>query len=740
MDALNMSPCKRPALLEVVVVIALVCCQPSFSQAALNPILEADFEGGGTATEAAGWELGANTGIETGAAGRGKHFVRCGCGDPVKPSAVRLPRIRVKPYTGYVARYLMRSDGPAHHTFGFLNPNGTFFVCRDAYASSAGKWGESVLRFRTVEQTELTLYLGRRYGKGAILYDEVNLVEDNSVQVGDLSPAPHPLPEVTEAESGHGYLVSTQHWMELIYPTYHPTRAEVATELRCRLTPGEYEPLTVSVTALRSLRNLRLTLDGDLRGPAGASLPASAVQVGVVCTLTRWLNNSAPLKAGQSYERRPLFIFPNAPVSVPARDTQRFWLTFHAPADLTPGTFRTSVRVSAEGMEATSLPLVVDVLPFRLPEPEATFGMYYRHCCQYPELRTEEFFRRSMADMRAHGCNSVSVYANIERQQTDGTHQIDFDLTGHGHGIGEAHYSLNRQMELLGSCGLLQDGHPLLFLACGIGNGRFANRERLVAAAEALRLSKGWPELLFYLVDEPAPEQRGLVHELADVVHRVPGVRSTTAIGNPGELGAFYDVWIISDSADPMEDIVAQARAMGKEAWTYNCQRNGCQPLNDRYFAGFFTWTARLRGNWQWCYTESNSGRVNAEGEVESTVPYYEDPWRNSYVLPGPHGNIPTLGWEARREGIDDYRYLQALRDAIRSVDRSTDGDRRDLARKAQRFLADIEQRTRRPKQNLPHMQTLRVYEHIIHPGLRPADYDAIRVQAADFVMRLQAQ
>jgi len=555
------------------IAVAVACALPAAAVENLVPC--GDFESGSAAAVAAGWRLGGVVHVVPGAAGETAHL-RVGCAEPNAGTAAVLTGLKLKANTGYVARYRMRSDGPAHHTFALINPhNSVFLVCRDAYAMSS--WNQCSLAFRTADQTDFNLYLGRRYGSGAILYDDVSLVEDNTVRTGDLSPAPHPLPTVTAAESGRGYLLSAQHWMELIFPTYLPLRSEAVTALRCRLAPGEYEPVTLSVTALRPLSGVSVALDGDLQGPVGAILPAAAVQVGVVRTMTRWFNNGAPLKPGQSYERRPMFIFPQTPVNAAEKETQSFWLTVQAPPTARPGIYRTKLRVSAAGAETALLALVVEILPLALPEPDVTYGMYYRQCCQYPEFRTEEFFRRSLADMRAHGCNSVSVYANIERRLPDGTLQTDFDLTGPGHGIGENHPPLNRQMALLGEAGLLQPGHPLLFLATGTSNGIFGNQEKTVAAAQARARAAGWPELLWYLVDEPAAEQRELIRMQAEVVHRVPGARTTTAGVGGGDLGRFYDVWIQGETAD-MEQVVAEARAQGKQAWAYNCSWNGAQP------------------------------------------------------------------------------------------------------------------------------------------------------------------
>jgi len=278
----------------------------------------------------------------------------------------------------------------------------------------------------------------------------------------------------------------------------------------------------------------------------------------------------------------------------------------------------------------------------------------------------------------------------------------------------------------------------LLFLATGTSNGIFGNQEQTVAAAQARARAAGWPELLWYLVDEPAAEQRELIRTQAEVVHRVPGARTTTAGVGGGDLGRFYDVWIQGEAAD-MEQVVAEARAQGKQAWAYNCSWNGAQPRNDRYYAGYFTWNTGITGNWQWCYSEATGARISPEGDVDfGDVTYYEDPHRNCYVLPGPRGNIPTLGWEARREGIDDYRYLQALREAVRAAEAASDVHRQHLVREASQFLREVARETRRPPQQLPATLTDRIYAHLVHSGLEPARYDAIRARAAGLICRLQ--
>ena len=645
-----------------------------------NLVGNGGFEGGSEAVTGAGWRLDAGVTLVEGQAVEGKGYVRC-LAEPATAAGARLPGIAVKPRTGYVARCRFRvEEGGAHYTFGILNPDGSFFVCRDMYACTREAWEESLLPFRTEAQTQVTVYVARRYGAGAILFDAVELVEDDSVRVGDVSPAANPFPEPTAAEQTRGYLVSAQPWLRLIYPTTFPSRAEVADQLDCRLAPGEYEPVTFALTSLMPLQGVQVKVSGDLQGPAGQVLPAAEVSIGIVRSLTRWLTNGAPLQPGQRYERRPLLIYPNQPFALPARETRQVWLTVRAGPRQAPGVYRGELAIAAEGRPDLALPLRVTVRPITLLEAEPTYGMYYRHDHQPPGLQTEEFYRRSLRDMAAHGMNSMSVYARVEWKRPDGTWEMDLERES-------SRYSLSRQMTLLGECGLLSPQHPHLLLACD-ETGTFHGGEKLVAALDGRRREGGWPELLFYLVDEPgSAAQIAAAKRLNDLVHRVPGVRTTTAIGEPGELADYYDVWIVSTSVPRIAATVALARAKGKEIWAYNCQWNGSEPANDRYFCGYHMWSSGLRGNWQWCYTEGYQGTAGLEDEIALKLPYYEDPWYVNYVLPTPAGNLPTLGWEGRREGIDDYRYLQTLRQTIVSSEKAASGAMRELVAEARAFL-----------------------------------------------------
>ena len=156
--------------------------------------------------------------------------------------------------------------------------------------------------------------------------------------------------------------------------------------------------------------------------------------------------------------------------------------------------------------------------------------MYYRHTHQYDDMRTDAFLERSVQDMREHGCNSFSVYADVERKLPDGTWEITLDNA-------DRKVGLLTQMDLLERFGLARAEHPLLLLAHGTSDGRFHHGADLVRTVEERAGADGWPELLWYLVDEPSPEREPFLREIAGVVHSVPDTRSVTAIGDPTALG-----------------------------------------------------------------------------------------------------------------------------------------------------------------------------------------------------------
>ncbi len=694
--------------------------------------------------------------MESKTAPKSGNYLRCGFSQPAEATFAILKGVKVKPERGYIARCRVRADGSgAQLTFALLKSSGTstpeaghgdefvrkstgdltaqglsFFVSRDEYIGGAfGEWEEVELPFRTeAGQSEVALYMGRRYGAASILYQSVELIEDDSVKIGEIAPLPRSLPPLETQERERGYLVSRQSWMEPAFGGHRPSREEITDQIACWLSPGQYEPVTVSLTGLRALNKVSVRLEGDLKGEKGNLLAAEKVKVSLVRTVTRWLTNSAPLSPGQRYEKRPIYLLPNEATKLAEGETKTWWLTVHAQESQPPDHYRGRVIITAEGGSEYAIDLAVEVLPIRLSPPEVTYGMFYRHLHQAAGFQTDEMFLRAAKDMAEHGMNSITIYTHLERPVGEGLWKTDLDYDS------DRSYSFSRQMQLLEQSGLLSSDHPLLLLPSHGGHDTIRDYSVTLPLLNEQQRKRGWPEFLILLYDEVGgkPHQWEALdremEKIAQVRKKQPDLGFRLASTAPDSKAHYFDVIIRGD------------KLPGKEMWTYNCTWNGAVPVNDRYFAGFHTWSEGLLGNWQWCYTEGRQLKLTESGEIDlGELSAYVDPLYNNYVLPAEGFNVPTLGWEARRAGVDDYRYLQTLREAVAVAKKSEDSRKTQLAREAQAFLDAAGEKMKAPPatRSPSQINSVKAYLSIMNPDLSVNDYNEIRREAAEWIVQL---
>ena len=110
----------------------------------------------------------------------------------------------------------------------------------------------------------------------------------------------------------------------------------------------------------------------------------------------------------------------------------------------------------------------------------------------------------------------------------------------------------------------------------------------------------------------------------------------------------------------------------------------------------------------------------------------------NGYVIPGPDGPIPGMGFEGRREGIDDFRYIQLLEARLEAVD-----SRAAAAEEARLWLDGLRQIIVAEAvegvfaSGQQHLWELDWVEPSPHIG--PNEYATLRDTAAGFILRLPA-
>ena len=106
-----------------------------------------------------------------------------------------------------------------------------------------------------------------------------------------------------------------------------------------------------------------------------------------------------------------------------------------------------------------------------------------------------------------------------------------------------------------------------------------------------------------------------------------------------------------------------------------------------------------------------------------------------NFVLPSEAGPVPSVAWEARREGVEDYRLLRLLEKRIAEHPDS------EAAKEAKKWLDEIRSRVNwnliqgMPKSLYP-WDSPEVYP--MCPEFQPEELSQIRAQAIDYTLNLQ--
>lgn len=198
-------------------------------------------------------------------------------------------------------------------------------------------------------------------------------------------------------------------------------------------------------------------------------------------------------------------------------------------------------------------------------------------------------------------------------------------------------------------------------------------RKWVAAYTEHMR-AKGLPpeKWAFYIMDEPWPgEERQDILEFAKQV-KLSGTGAKTYITLPIrggtddeqniEVSKYLDIiqWI----GQPKQDLLEQMRKNAGGLWTYNI---GLRGMSHFGYRRDFCWEPMRRGELGvgfWCW----------DGNSQSSFLWRDDSGEGDIfaILYNDHENhiIPSMRGEAFREGIEDWKYVLMLDDAIAAAEK----------------------------------------------------------------------
>ena len=503
--------------------------------------------------------------------------------------------------------------------------------------SSSHGWLPINVSFRTNDSRQYTVHIFLRRHKNdfwsLMWLDKVRL-EMN----GESDPV------LSEDDTARGFYLFSRSVMETSrFEKRMPSRGERIDRLAIHMSRGEYEPAFVGLHALRGLEDVDLRLTGDLIGPSGARLNSAAASVrrvqGALLPLTR-------------------------PRGVDRLEMLAWWVTMKTTAQTLPGKYAGTLQVTVAGKAVAEIPLQIHVMDVLLPAPRAAFLVYHHEAYFADQFLTPELRRAYYRDMVAHGMNTVTVYnnADVDGSRIDFAHNTGYTADNPRHA-----YGLDTTMQMIRDSGLCPSGQPVLWLTNRPGAyGWGGVPETTLKAMLAEWHKRKWPEPLFYATDEPGgtgPRAAAAKNMLTKIKSWGMPVRTTTAGLSPEVLGKYFDVWIQGEGA-VSQKTVQQAEELNAEVWTYTCHGVNQNMSFARALYGFWAAKTGVKGVASWAYYDNKRWTADDNGNA------YGDPFtRLSQICVSPQGPIPTLSWEAIREGVDDYRYLQYLRDLLVKAD-----------------------------------------------------------------------
>lgn len=458
-----------------------------------------------------------------------------------------------------------------------------------------------------------------------------------------------------------GYAVFSRHYLDKVSRLGKPRPGEFG-PIRLFACPGEYEPATISVWAIRPQKDMRLTVS-DLTNE-NRCITSDNVDVRVIRTISGL----------------PSFLEKRDAMDIPRDETLTYWLTVRVPPDTDPGFYRGNIKIAPGNSDPTQLELLLRVLPLNLPPPPKGYGFWWKMDTRwdgyYSKERDEalEQIRKQFVMLREHGCNMVSCYG-MPKMTKGESHTINFNFEQDhwGHNA----YSLADFFRLGKETGFLSPDVPIQYTGADSLHSdwiaRFAELDAKSNAFDdfyrnACSRVDGWAkeqgfELAFACIDEigNSPERRQDALRFYRIAQEAGVLTSVTdnsmhggvhLMGQPG----FNDIIDMRLYNFITPEMIEHTQQSGDVLWLYNMASGGWEAKRDRFVFGLFTERCGAAGCSQWAFQWSSSNANPYEAAMAGERSGYH------YVLPAPDGPLPTVALEGVREGIDDARYLAYLR------------------------------------------------------------------------------
>ena len=487
-------------------------------------------------------------------------------------------------------------------------------------------------------------------------------------------------------KSGQNVLFFQKPLLEQVYENTIPKEEEIKDTMDYQAAQGQFEDLFFNAYSRINLNNVKVSTT-DFTGSAG-TISKSNLDLRVV---KNWfqaahdqvdanpLPNYVPellLYNDQvSYDTDPTLVNSYTVPSIPKLDhvktkidnfnSKQFVLIAKVPDDTPAGTYTATVTLTADGVPAQTLTLRLEVLPFVLRDTTRKLvvgggpSSWYFMGTTLDDLYN--FGKPYFQDSKDHGSNSAGVGV--------GDNNIMGSIKGSGSGLDVLKIGLKTMQEL---------GFKYSILGGFNDPDIYANLTSTYTDAMRQYGFEPW----FYGVDEFGDYTRNgeshtvlwdhvaksiIVHNIGGKMVDTSGKGDADRIANPNDpiyqqfpAGTYEpEEWGVYPSIESyFPDLMAgRVQKTANRLESFYWQGSDEDPWHNRYYIGYFLWNTGMDGAWPWGY-------------LYTSATWYDDfNWThavadhccrcNTQIYPSKEGPVPTMEWEALREGINDLKYLE---------------------------------------------------------------------------------
>ncbi|HHX41737.1 MAG TPA: DUF4091 domain-containing protein [Armatimonadetes bacterium] len=436
-----------------------------------------------------------------------------------------------------------------------------------------------------------------------------------------------------------------------------PAPAATASVVRVQAARNEYEPFQIVLRPKTDLAEVQLSIS-PLASRRG-KIPEECVRWNPVA----YYRCDQPVDATGFAGEVPDALLPSAPVNCAAGRNQIFWVTIRVPADTEPGEYRGSLRVQAGSRLLASVPVVLRVRSFSLPDERSltAFGPLWKaHLVKhYGAEKTAQLWPTYLDDLAAHRLGALHPEASPVAKWDEQGALTHIDFTAFDRAMEEFFARYRMKYVTLGDFTIGYGHIPR--------NNRFGTAEEILsplwkarcesyarALAAHLR-ERGWQDrVVFSLFDEPHAEYHPLIRDTVALLKQVdPSWRFTFWGTYTPALDGAIQVWTVP-ATYYSPSLARKLRARGDEIWVYNppgyCVGKTAMAARVNYW---WAWREEIPVVFQWT--------TNAWIEWTGSTTLWDAQRNASWVLPGEEGPAGTLRWELTREGLEDHEYLTLL-------------------------------------------------------------------------------